>query len=161
MTGAYMRIERNGRFHNIEIEHLTPEERRRALAGRGFEELMRWIDALSSKLAMNTIDEHAKAIAELALPRIQKMSERTSSHADLSLSIWADGSINWSAYTARDGHGNTLAASSEAAFATAEARIQDTPEQLAAKAAKLEAEAAQLRARANRQSPIANPQAAS
>lgn len=46
MTGAYLRVKRDGKWQPIEVEHLTKEERRGVFQGRDFEELMRWMDGL-------------------------------------------------------------------------------------------------------------------
>ena len=46
MTGAYIRIERDGKWQNIEVENLTVEERKEVFKGREPEELLRWIDML-------------------------------------------------------------------------------------------------------------------
>ena len=31
MTGAYLRVKRDGKYHNIEVEHLTDDERETAI----------------------------------------------------------------------------------------------------------------------------------
>lgn len=51
MTGAYLRIERDGKWEAIEVERLTPDERRTALARREMEEVMRWMDLVCRVLA--------------------------------------------------------------------------------------------------------------
>lgn len=51
MTGAYLRVERNGKFENIEVEHLTMEERKYHLAGRSEDEILRWLDLVCDKLS--------------------------------------------------------------------------------------------------------------
>lgn len=50
MTGAYLRTKTENGFDSIEVEHLTPEERRRHLKARDPEEIMRWMDLLCEKL---------------------------------------------------------------------------------------------------------------
>jgi len=46
MTGAYMRVKRNEKWINIEVEHLTDEERTEIFKNKDSEELIRWINAL-------------------------------------------------------------------------------------------------------------------
>ena len=48
MTGIYLRVKRNGKFHNLEIEHLTPEELELVFKDRQSDELINWIAALTS-----------------------------------------------------------------------------------------------------------------
>lgn len=50
MTGIYMRINRNGRWQNFEVEYLTAEERAEHLGNRNSAELVRWIDSLCRAL---------------------------------------------------------------------------------------------------------------
>jgi len=50
MTGAYFRVKRNGKFENIELEHLTEIERREILSGRDDQYLLSCIDILSKKV---------------------------------------------------------------------------------------------------------------
>ncbi len=50
MTGAYVRIRRNGTYQAIEIEHLTDDERERALAELG-DDVMPWLHLVCHKLA--------------------------------------------------------------------------------------------------------------
>ena len=50
MTGAYMRVKRDGKWKSIEVEFLTHDERRKSLGGRSEEELLNWIDLLCVKL---------------------------------------------------------------------------------------------------------------
>lgn len=106
-----------------------------------------------------SIEQHAQAIREWALPQIKAMSERIGGrHANLEMAIWADGRMHWTAYTETYGHSSFFCkTAAEAIFSAA---IQDSPSDLAAQATTLEAQAAALRALANRQSPIANPQSA-
>lgn len=58
MTGAYLRVERQGKFYPIEVEFLTPEERRKLLVGRSEEELMRWMDMLCETIVEMANDFH-------------------------------------------------------------------------------------------------------
>ncbi len=43
MTGAYIRVKRDGKWQNIEVEHLTDAEREEALKDK---DLMGWIHML-------------------------------------------------------------------------------------------------------------------
>lgn len=47
MTGAYIRVKRNNSYDNIEIEHLSIQERKELLQNRSVDELLKWIDLLS------------------------------------------------------------------------------------------------------------------
>jgi hypothetical protein len=49
-TGAYLRIERNGKWQNIEVEYLTPDEMMAMFIGRSDEELIRWMDILAARV---------------------------------------------------------------------------------------------------------------
>lgn len=51
MTGAYLRVERNGEWHNIEVEHLTSAERAEMFKDRQNDELLRWLDCVCEALA--------------------------------------------------------------------------------------------------------------
>jgi len=46
MTGAYLRVQRAGKWQSIEVEYLTFEERAVLFAHRDNAELMRWINML-------------------------------------------------------------------------------------------------------------------
>ena len=48
MTGAYLRVNRNNKWENVEVEHLTDEERQCAL---GSKDLMPWLNLTCKKLA--------------------------------------------------------------------------------------------------------------
>lgn len=50
MTGAYLRVNRDGKWQNIEVEHLTSTERKDVFGGRSPEELVRWIDMLCTTI---------------------------------------------------------------------------------------------------------------
>lgn len=50
MTGAYLRARRNGKFENIEVEHLTNEELREKFLSRTPEELVNWMQMLCEHL---------------------------------------------------------------------------------------------------------------
>ena len=44
MTGAYLFATRNGKRETVEVEFLTPEERKEKLGDRTPEELLNWLD---------------------------------------------------------------------------------------------------------------------
>jgi hypothetical protein len=50
MTGAYLRVKRGGKWEAVEVERLTPEERRELLGHRSAGELMRWMDVMCDAL---------------------------------------------------------------------------------------------------------------
>ena len=50
MTGAYLRAIRNGKWDNVEVEHLTDEELRDKFSTRPPEELVNWISMLCAKI---------------------------------------------------------------------------------------------------------------
>lgn len=58
MTGAYLRVNRDGKWKNIEVEHLTATERSDVFRDRSPEELVRWIDMLCTTIVdiQNVID---------------------------------------------------------------------------------------------------------
>jgi len=49
MTGAYLRVLRNDRWENVEIEHLTDKERETLL--KGDPRLINWLNLVCGKLA--------------------------------------------------------------------------------------------------------------
>jgi hypothetical protein len=51
MTGAYLRVRRNGKWENVEVEHLTDEERYAAFKNRPHMELMNWLHTVCNRLA--------------------------------------------------------------------------------------------------------------
>ena len=51
MTGIFLRIKRDGKFHNLEIEHLTPEELDLVFKDRPSDELINWLKALTKVIA--------------------------------------------------------------------------------------------------------------
>jgi hypothetical protein len=50
MTGAYIRIERDGKWQAVEVEHLTLAERREAFKNKSHNELVNWLDMLCAKV---------------------------------------------------------------------------------------------------------------
>lgn len=46
MTGAYLRVKRNGKYKNVEIEYLTEDELKELFLDRDKEELVKWISFL-------------------------------------------------------------------------------------------------------------------
>jgi hypothetical protein len=50
MTGAYLRALRNGKWDNVEVEHLTEEELKSKFLTRPPEELVNWMSMLCAKL---------------------------------------------------------------------------------------------------------------
>ncbi len=56
MTGAYLRVKRNGKYENIEVEHLTEYEREDILLND--ERLIKWLHIVCNKLifAENILD---------------------------------------------------------------------------------------------------------
>ena len=49
MTGAFLRVNRDGKLENVEIEHLTDEERERMLANDP--RLLAWLHLVCHELA--------------------------------------------------------------------------------------------------------------
>lgn len=52
MTGAYLRVKRNDSWENIEVEHLTDEERNELFIQRTPEELVKWMNLLCKEVAV-------------------------------------------------------------------------------------------------------------
>lgn len=50
MTGAYLRVKRNDGWDNIEVEHLTKDERTKLFINRSPEELLRWMGLLCEEV---------------------------------------------------------------------------------------------------------------
>ena len=53
MTGAYFRVKRNGKFENIEMEHLTDSERWDLLSTRDVNYILSCLDVACKKLREN------------------------------------------------------------------------------------------------------------
>ena len=51
MTGMFLRVKRDGKFHNIEVEHLTPDELQQIFADRPADELINWLIATCKVIA--------------------------------------------------------------------------------------------------------------
>jgi len=66
MTGAYLRVQRDGKWGNLEVEDLTDDERQEILGHREPAELVRWINLLcKTVITMNdtfndAVDEAVK-----------------------------------------------------------------------------------------------------
>jgi len=54
MTGAYLRVKRDGKWQAVEVEYLTKEERWELLSKRTPGELCRWLDIVCEELASIT-----------------------------------------------------------------------------------------------------------
>lgn len=50
MTGAYLRVERDGKWQNVEVEHLTEEELKAKFLTRTPDELVSWLNMTCSFL---------------------------------------------------------------------------------------------------------------
>ena len=48
MTGAYLRVKRDGKWDNVEVEHLTDDERKQLL--KDDPRSLKWINLLCKKL---------------------------------------------------------------------------------------------------------------
>lgn len=53
MTGAYLRVERNGKWQNIEVEYLTDEERNKLFINRKRVELLLWFNLVCNNLSVS------------------------------------------------------------------------------------------------------------
>lgn len=60
MTGAYLRVSRNGKWENIEVEYLTDDERSMVLGKETNERLLQWIALLA-----RTVRENAQIFDDL------------------------------------------------------------------------------------------------
>ncbi len=52
MTGEFLRVEREGKWKNIEVEHLTEVERADIIGSRSRAEIMDWLDLTCSVLRL-------------------------------------------------------------------------------------------------------------
>lgn len=59
MTGCHVPITRNGEHINVEIEHLTEEERADFFMDKGNTTLLRWIDTLCERIKAEERFQHA------------------------------------------------------------------------------------------------------
>jgi len=51
MTGVYLRVKRHEKMFNVEVEHLTDNERKEAFCGKSREEIMRWFHVVCNTAA--------------------------------------------------------------------------------------------------------------
>ena len=60
MTGAYLRIQREGKWQNVEIEYLTDGERLELFKESSTEELLKWLNFMCKQyegLVLEVINE--------------------------------------------------------------------------------------------------------
>ena len=60
MTGAYLRVKREGVWQNVEIEYLTDEERNELFKESDSEELLKWLNFMCNQyelLVLEVINE--------------------------------------------------------------------------------------------------------
>ena len=72
MTGAYLRVERNNEWQNIEVEHLTDEERWEIL--KNDQRLLQWLNLVCHKLveAENILNE----LVDEGILRIEYLNDK-------------------------------------------------------------------------------------
>jgi len=59
MTGAFLRVEREGKWENIEVEHLTEIELSEIIGSRNKDEIMNWL-----KMTCNALRFAEKVVEE-------------------------------------------------------------------------------------------------
>ena len=60
MTGAYLRIQREGKWQNVEIEYLSDEERQELFKESSTEEVLKWLNFMCNQyeaLVLEVINE--------------------------------------------------------------------------------------------------------
>ena len=60
MTGAYLRIQREGKWQNVEIEYLTDTERQELFKEASTEEVLKWLNFMCNQyegLVLEVINE--------------------------------------------------------------------------------------------------------
>ena len=60
MTGAYLRIKREGKWQNVEIEYLSDKEREELFKEAGTEEVLKWLNFMCNQyegLVLEVINE--------------------------------------------------------------------------------------------------------
>lgn len=63
MTGAYLRIQREGIWQNVEIEYLSDEEREELFKEADSEEILKWLNFMCNQyelLLLTLINEYEK-----------------------------------------------------------------------------------------------------
>ena len=63
MTGAYLRIQREGTWQNVEIEYLTDNERMELFKEADSEEILKWLNFMCNQyelLLLTLINEYEK-----------------------------------------------------------------------------------------------------
>ena len=50
MTGAYVRVERDGKWESLEVEYLTNDERTERFADSNVDEVVMWLDCVCKSL---------------------------------------------------------------------------------------------------------------
>ena len=63
MTGAFLRVEREGKWENIEVEHLTESELDEIIGSRSKSEIMDWLKRTCKVLVL--AEEHIAKIKEI------------------------------------------------------------------------------------------------
>lgn len=71
MTGAWLRVKRDDKFENVEVEHLTDAELEEKFSSRDPAELVNWI-----KLLCGTIRRLEPLLAELVRDGILTLADR-------------------------------------------------------------------------------------
>jgi hypothetical protein len=80
MTGAYLRAIRNGKWDNVEVEHLTDEELRDKFLTRPPEELVNWMAMLCAKL--REIEPIFKGLVEDGILKLVDKNAAAHSNSD-------------------------------------------------------------------------------
>lgn len=70
MTGAFVRIERNGKWYSIEIEKLTDDERLGFFINRKPAEIVKWVNLLCDQI--NTTENLLEELVDDGVLEIQK-----------------------------------------------------------------------------------------
>ena len=70
MTGAYLRVERDGKWETIEVEHLTHKEREEIFKQKSSEEILKWFHLVCESLSR--VDNDLKRIAEEHMNEMQE-----------------------------------------------------------------------------------------
>ena len=76
MTGAFLRVEREGKWENVEIEHLTEVELNEIIGPRSKSEIMDWLSLTCSMLRLaDTAISRQEELLKQVFPEKDKDNE--------------------------------------------------------------------------------------
>ena len=76
MTGAFLRVEREGKWENIEVEYLTEDELNEIIGSRSKAEIIDWLSLTCSMLRLaETAVSRQEELLQQVFPEKDKVNE--------------------------------------------------------------------------------------